>query len=71
MKLNKACDESWKVWMWRLLFGPAMIIDGVVHTLSFSFVTTKLSLGCAKRMAKARLEAAQKKCVDGYDDYWA
>jgi hypothetical protein len=43
-----------EVTMWRLLIGPAMVVDGLVRTLTLSLLTPKLSLRAALNLARAR-----------------
>lgn len=50
-------EPSLKAWFWRVLIGPATIVQGVVATLTLGTVSVYLSVECARWLAKARIEA--------------
>lgn len=50
-------EPSAKAWMWRLLLGPASIVDGVVETLTFGFYGVAAKLHVSKYLALARMRA--------------
>lgn len=51
-------EPSWQCWIWRLLFGPASIADGVVETVTFGFYGLGLRLSVTRRLAGARIDAS-------------
>lgn len=53
-------EKSWKCWAWRLLFGPASIIDGVVELTTLSLVGTNCRLTVSRNLAQARITAMKK-----------
>jgi hypothetical protein len=52
-------EASWQCWMWRLLFGPAAIADGLIETLTLSFYGLGLRLAVSRNLALARINAAK------------
>lgn len=53
-------EKSWQCWAWRLLFGPASIVDGLVELLSFSFMGSGCRLTVSRNLARARIDAARR-----------
>ena len=49
-------EHSAKAWLWRLLLGPASVLDGIVETLSFSFIGVGARLSASRNLAKSRLK---------------
>lgn len=52
-------EPSSECWFWRLLLGPAAILDGVFETLTFGFYGIGVKLTVAKNLAKARIKLAR------------
>lgn len=48
-------EPSLKAWFWRVLIGPATIVQGVVATLTLGTVSVSLAMECARWLAHARL----------------
>jgi hypothetical protein len=59
MKLTalKKKEPNMKAWGWRMLLGPASLIDGLVETISFSFFGVGAKLWASKNLALARIKA--------------
>lgn len=57
MKLVKypKTEPTKKAWAWRLLLGPAAILDGLVETLTLGRYGVGAKLSAAKNLARARL----------------
>lgn len=62
MKLNLAPEKTPLGWVLRCLFGPAMVIDGLLYTVTLGTLSPGLSLAVARLIAKARLAAIQEDC---------
>jgi hypothetical protein len=56
MYLNTNLERSWEAWKWRLLIGPACIVDGLISTLTFGFLSTRLYFYCTKELSNVRFE---------------
>lgn len=54
-------EPSRQCWIWRLLFGPASIADGIVETLTFGFYGLGMRLTVTRNLALARLNAADRR----------
>lgn len=50
-------EPSWRCWIWRLLFGPAAIADGIVETVTLARYGVGLRLAVSRNLALARIEA--------------
>ena len=59
LPLNKH-DRRTPTFFLRTLMGYAMLVDAVVHILTVGFVQAGLSLECARRLAKCRIEGMKK-----------
>ncbi len=59
MHINSKIEKTPKAWALRALFGPALIVDGVVALFTFSTISLGLSLKCARALAKSRLESTR------------
>lgn len=54
MRLNLTGESSVEAWFWRLLLGPAVLLDGLATTLTGGTVFLGMSLAASKRLGKAR-----------------
>lgn len=52
-------EPSLRCWGWKLLCGPAYLIDGIVETLTFGLVGVGCRLAVSRNMARARIDAAK------------
>lgn len=59
-------EPSWQCWIWRLLFGPAAIADGIVETLTFGFYGIGLRLEVTRNLALTRLNAQDRRAQAAY-----
>lgn len=50
-------EPSIKAWAFRLLLGPASLLDGIVETLTFGFYGVGARLEVSKMLAMARIES--------------
>jgi hypothetical protein len=55
LTVNKHREKTAMGWFYRVLFGPAMIIDGIVLFLTIGFISPGLSLSTARAMTKTRM----------------
>jgi hypothetical protein len=55
MRMNTKFEESVGAWFWRLLLGPAQVLDGVITICTLTFVSGGLALACSRALARARL----------------
>lgn len=61
MHLKWQPEKSVRAWTLRVLIGPAMVIDGVVHFLTFGCGSLGLSLEVSRLLAKERFRHISKK----------
>lgn len=47
-------EKTLRAWIWRLAFGPSLIVEGAIQTISFGFVRPGLPLQAAKMLARSR-----------------
>jgi len=57
MRLNLKREPNASVWVWRVLFGPAQIMDGVVSTISAGTLFLGAALAVSRQMAMSRTAA--------------
>ena len=57
MYIIKNRGKSWKEEAWRLAQGPAMLIDGLVFTLTLGRVSAGLQLLTTRNRARHAIEA--------------
>lgn len=53
-------DLNAKCLLLRFMLGPAYIIDGLVWTLSATFLSSNLALECSRLLAKTRISRIAK-----------
>lgn len=51
----KAPERTLQAWGWRLLLGPASILDGIVLTLTLGTWSPRFTLRVARSLAGSRL----------------
>lgn len=51
-------EKSLKAWFYRFLLGPAMILDGMLFTISFTIIKTSFTLNCARKLSAERFKNA-------------
>lgn len=56
-QMNLELERSFSAWMFRILLGPSIIIEGIVATFTLGTVSTGLHLFVARKLARARLDA--------------
>lgn len=54
MTLNRNGETSAGAWLWRVLLGPAQIVDGAAATLTFGTLNLGIGLATARLLSKAR-----------------
>ncbi len=54
MRLNLTGESSVEAWFWRLLLGPATVLDGVVATLTGGSLLLGAGFAVTKRLARDR-----------------
>lgn len=50
-------EPNAEAWFWKLMYGPANILDGVIQTVTFGFCGITLPLWVAKNLAYARYKS--------------
>lgn len=50
-------ESSAKAWAWRIVLGPASVLDGVVEFFSLGFISFGAKLAVARNLARARAAA--------------
>ena len=60
IRINKYKEPSLTAKLWRLMYGPAQIADGVVSTVTLGYVVTGLALATARRTSLARMRSETK-----------
>ncbi len=61
MRLNMKKEPNAKAWMLRAMIGPASLLDGVVATVTFGFVSTEFTLATARALALTRIKSSNVK----------
>jgi|688.fasta_scaffold2571403_2 hypothetical protein len=61
MRVNRKNEQTAKAWAWRCLMGPAMLLDGLLSTLTIGTVSVGASLEVSRRLAMARFDALDRK----------
>lgn len=59
-RVNLKPERTLKAVMWRYLLGPAMILDGLVATLTLGSVSVGSALEVSRRLALSRFNAINK-----------
>lgn len=54
MKVTFKGEGSLCAWVLRMCIGPAMVTDGIIHTLTLGCVSAGLSLTVTRELAKER-----------------
>ena len=54
MKVNRKIEHTAAAWAWRALFGPAMLLDGFLSTLTLGTLSMGAALEVSRRLAMAR-----------------
>lgn len=55
MRLNLKLEKTVGSWFWRLMLGPAQLLDGVVSICSLTFVKSTFALDAARALSRSRL----------------
>jgi hypothetical protein len=58
--VSKYLEPNLKSWFYRALLGPALIVDGVIHTLTYGYFHINCGLHVAFLMAQSRQKNEQK-----------
>lgn len=67
--MNRKIEHTTKAWAWRLLLGPALLLDGAIATLTVGTFSVGAALGVSRRLAMARFDAmkpnaGKPRCAD-------
>lgn len=54
MQINRKIEQTPEAWFWRALLGPAMLLDGLMSTLTVGTVSLGSSLRVSRRLAMSR-----------------
>ena len=54
MNVNRNIEQTSAAWAWRALLGPAMLLDGLLSTLTIGTVSVGAALEVSRRLAMAR-----------------
>lgn len=65
MKVNCKIEQTASAWMWRALLGPAMMIDGLLSTLTLGTLSMGTSLKISRRLAIARFDGLKRNPPNG------
>lgn len=55
MHIQRNREPNLGSWAYRMLVGPAMVIDGLVHFITLGYVSLGLSLAATRKLAWQRL----------------
>lgn len=55
MFINLKPEKNLPAWGFRMLVGPAMVIDGTVHFFTLGFVSLGASLWVTRHLARQRI----------------
>jgi len=54
MYIMRLAEPSMRAWFWRLLIGPANIVDGVIAILTLGTIGFSCSYNVARKLHRAR-----------------
>lgn len=54
MNVNRKIEQTAAAWAWRALLGPAMLLDGLLSTLTLGTLSAGFALEVSRRLARAR-----------------
>lgn len=54
MNVNRKTEQTAAAWAWRALLGPAMLLDGLLSTLTIGTLSAGTALKVSRRLAMAR-----------------
>ena len=55
MTINNKPESNAQAWAWRIALGPAMILDGLLSTVSAGSLSLGASLAVARNLSRARM----------------
>lgn len=56
MNVNRKAEQTAAAWAWRALLGPAMLLDGLLSTLTLGTLSVGAALGVSRRLTMARFD---------------
>lgn len=57
MNINRKIEQTATAWAWRVLLGPAMLLDGALSTLTLGTLSLGAALKVSRRLAMTRFAA--------------
>lgn len=57
MRLNRKREQTARAWIWRALWGPALLVDGICSTLTVGTLNAGAALEVSRRLAMARISS--------------
>ena len=60
MRINRKTEQTARAWAWRCLLGPAMLLDGLVSTLTLGTLSVGAALEVSRRLSIARFESIKE-----------
>lgn len=60
MNFKRSGEPNIQSWGWRMLLGPAMMVDGLLHFFTAGCFSAGLALACARQLAWRRGKPVRK-----------
>lgn len=57
MYITKKAEKTLAAWAWRVLLGPALLLEGLLQTVTLGTIYTGAVVRVASRLARARINA--------------
>lgn len=54
MRFNRKPETTFKAWVFRALLGPAMLLDGILATITIGTLSFAFTLSIARSLSNAR-----------------
>ena len=67
MKVTRQVEKTARAWLWRSLLGPAMLVDGLLATLTVGTLSAGAGLSVSRRLAMARFVVTKDRNQAGQD----
>ena len=61
MTMHRKIEQTVEAWAWRALLGPAMLLDGLLSTLTLGTLSVGAALEVSRRLAVARFAGMKER----------
>jgi hypothetical protein len=57
---TRRSEPNLRAWVWRILVGPALILDGLIATVTLGMASGSFTLNAPRNLAMARINYIRK-----------